>query len=84
MEKIYNECIKIANKDDKDDKDDKDNKDNKDNKDENVIEEKKKECENNSEKDVVKVTDVTNILLLSKSKGDEKKNENIDDNTNMV
>ena len=78
MEKIYNECIKIANKDDKDDKD------NKDKKDENVIEEKKKECENNSEKDVVKVTNVTNILLLSKSKGDEKKNENIDDNTNMV
>ena len=49
-----------------------------------LLKKKKKECENNSEKDVVKVTDVTHILLLSKSKGDEKKNENIDDNTNMV
>ncbi len=53
-----------------------------------LLKKKKKECENKSEKDVYKVSNVTNILLLSKSKGDEKKNEkkneNIDDNTNMV
>jgi hypothetical protein len=74
MKKIYNECIDIANQF---------NNGNNDN--ENVIKnvnnEKNENVEiNEKENEEEKVTFIPNILLLSKNKAEERKNENINEN----
>ena len=74
MQKIYNECIDIANQF---------NNGNNDN--ENVIKnvnnEKNENVEiNEKENEEEKVTFIPNILLLSKNKAEERKNENINEN----
>ena len=81
MKKIYNECVDIANQiNNEDKKDENENKNDNDDKVEINENEKEKEKEKEKENEEEKVTYIPNILLLSKNKNEERKNENFQNN----
>ena len=81
MKKIYNECVDIANQiNNEDKKDENEIKNDNDDKVEINENEKEKEKEKEKENEEEKVTYIPNILLLSKNKNEERKNENFQNN----